>query len=284
MTSRTIVLFVNPRAGTGGGRKLVQDLRDLLLQHGLDVELIDEIPALKHFVEHHRDQIRAIVAAGGDGTVETVVNAAPGDVPIAILPLGTENLLAKYLKIDAHPRRLVEMISLGRTVRFDAGRANGKLFLVMLSCGFDADVVRRVHAEREGNITHLAYAKPILDSIRSYDYPELKASWETDAGVQEICCNWAFLFNAPIYAAGLQIVGDGDPTDGAFELATFRGGSFWQGLRQFGAVVFGQHHELTDFDLNRCTGPIRISSRQDNVAYQVDVPSCTGTQTGRLTI
>lgn len=269
MEARTIVLFVNPRAGTGSGKRLVQDLEALLTQNGFEVVRIDEIPRLASYVAEHRSQIHAVVSAGGDGTVETVVNATDADVPIAIFPLGTENLMAKYLRIEPHPRRTLEMIQRGKKAHFDAGRANGKLFLVMLSCGFDAEVVRRVHQERRGNITHLAYAKPILESIATYDYPNLRVQWENEQDSQELECHWAFLFNAPIYAAGLQIVSDGDPTDGELELATFAGGSFWQGLWQFGTVVVGQHESMPNFQLNRCKR-LTIRSDHEEVAYQVD--------------
>lgn len=266
---RLIVLFVNRRAGSGSGRALVADLELLLRQYGFDVHTISELDQLKPYVAEHKSKVHAVVAAGGDGTVEAAANAIDADVPIAIFPLGTENLLAKYLKVEPHPRRTVEMISLGKTMQIDAGMANGKLFLVMLSCGFDAEVVRRVHEGREGNITHLAYAKPIIDSILNYDYPNLKAEWETDVGWEQLDCHWTFAFNMPSYAAGLQIVSEANPSDGQLELATFAGGSFWAGLRQFGAVLIGQHHRLRDFKLVR-SRRIRLSSDRADVPYQVD--------------
>lgn len=268
--SNLVVLFVNQRAGSGSGKALVDDLQELLQSSGFEVQVIADLQKLKPFVTEHRARIHCVVSAGGDGTVEVVADAVDADVPIAVFPLGTENLLAKYLEIEAHPRNVAAMVSRCKTQRIDAGSANGKLFLVMLSCGFDADVVRRVHEEREGNITHLAYAKPIIDSILSYDYPNLVVEWEDESGERKQAdCHWAFAFNMPSYAARLQIVTEGDPSDGRFELATFAGGSFWDGLRQFGAVLMGQHHHQPDFQLVR-TPRIRISSDRKDVSYQVD--------------
>lgn len=266
---KLIVLFVNRRAGSGSGRALVSDLKQMLQKEGFDVHTIGQLDELQPFVTERKSDVHAVVAAGGDGTVEAAVNAIGADIPIAIFPLGTENLLAKYLKLEPHPRRTVEMISRGRTIQIDAGKANGKIFLVMLSCGFDAEVVRRVHKDRKGNITHLAYAKPIIESILNYDYPNLKAEWETEAGWEQLDCHWAFAFNMPSYAAGLQIVTDSNPSDGQLELATFAGGSFWDGLRQFGAVLMGQHHHQPDFKLVR-SQRIRLRSDRDDIPYQVD--------------
>jgi diacylglycerol kinase (ATP) len=121
-----------------------------------------------------RSLLRAVVAAGGDGTASLVTNQTPPGTPIALLPLGTENLLSKYLEIPADPDRVALLISDGLTTRLDAGQAGDRLFLLMAGCGFDAEVVRRLHQARSGHIHHLSYAKPILDAVRSYRYPPLQ--------------------------------------------------------------------------------------------------------------
>ncbi len=269
MEARQVILFVNRKAGTGAGRVLVDEVAQRLEACGYDVHLIVDIDELRKQAAAMRGQVHCVISAGGDGTIEVVVNNVDAGVPIAVFPLGTENLLAKYLQITPDPQRLVEMVSLGRTQRMDVGRVNGKLFLVVLSCGFDADVVRRVHAERKGNITHLAYAKPIIKSMLQFDYPQLKIEWDSDDGWQSQDCHWAFIFNAPRYAAGLKIVPEGDPADGQFEVATFTGGSLWHGLWQFAAVAMGRHFDMSAFQLHR-SRRIRISSTQDDVAFQID--------------
>lgn len=267
--SKQVVIFLNRRAGTGAGFQLVTQLSNRLQALGFSVEMIDAIDELAPYVKSHRSEIYAVVAAGGDGTAKVVVEATDADLPIAILPLGTENLLAKYLGIRPKPVQLADMIARRNTRTLDAGKANGVPFLVMLSCGFDADVVRRLHEARQGNISHLAYAMPIIDAIRRYEYPNLRVSWDLDGDWQQLDCHWGFVFNAPSYAAGLQIVSDADPSDGRLDLATFAGGSFWHGLWQFSAVVLQQHRQLPDFKLSR-TQRVRIESDQENVPYQVD--------------
>ncbi len=268
MAARQVILFLNRAAGTGARRQHVDAVIQQLEQAGFGVEVIATIEGLQQRGVR-ADEIDCVISAGGDGTVETVVNSVAPGVPIAVFPLGTENLLAKYLKIDADPSRFVEMVARRHTVQMDVGRANGKQFLVMLSCGFDAEVVRRVHAARQGNITHLAYAKPMVESIWNYNYPNLKVSWQTNSGWENIDCHWAFIFNAPIYAAGLQIIPHGNPSDGVFEIATFAGGSFWHALRQFGAVALGQHQHHSDYQLN-LGAKIRIESEEPDVPYQID--------------
>jgi diacylglycerol kinase family enzyme len=149
----------------------------------------------------------------------------------------------------------------------DAGQANGQLFLLMLGCGFDAEVVRRIHADRTGNITHFSYFKPILDSIRHYSYPELRITAleaPPDSPPKEVRAAWAFVANLPRYAAGLAIVPDADGTDGCLDVCTFKEGSFLSGLMYLAGVVTGQHRSWSD-----C---VTLRARQLRIEADVPVP------------
>jgi diacylglycerol kinase family enzyme len=180
--ARKVLIVQNPTAGSRSGAALVEALTRRLAACGFDVESIHDLARLGSAVgDPGASGVRAVVAAGGDGTVSAAVNRTPPDTPLAVLPLGTENLVARYLEHSADPLSLSRRIAHGATVALDAGRAGDRLFLLMAGCGFDADVVRRLHVHRRGHIRHLSYVKPIVDSIRSYKYPALRVSWEPAA-------------------------------------------------------------------------------------------------------
>ncbi len=271
-----VIVFANPKAGSGAGRGRIQALCRMFEDRGFQTELIDQPEQLKSLTRSPEPGLRAVIAAGGDGTAELVANHTPNGTPLAVMPMGTENLLAKYLRLGQDPNQIVEMVVAGRLRQLDVGSVNGRLFLIMLSCGFDAEVVRRLHEVRSGNIHHFSYAKPILDAIRSYEYPPLRVCYRTDSerdgeptdAWTEISANWVFVFNIPSYAIGLQIVPMASPFDGELDVATFGGGSFWHGLYHFSAVVLGQHNSLDDFAALR-TSHLRIESDRQ-VPYQVD--------------
>ena len=113
------------------------------------------------------------------------------------------------------------------------GPGRQPLFTLMAGCGFDADVVRRLHRQRTGNIHHLSYAKPILDSIRKYDYPELRVTYapadvvRRDELTAEITARWVFVVNLPRYAGGLSFAPQASGTDGLLDVCTFKEGSLW---------------------------------------------------------
>jgi diacylglycerol kinase family enzyme len=218
-----------------------------------------------------------LIAVGGDGTIAELANRTEPGVPLAIFPSGTSNLLARQLGFAARPEAMVETILRGNLVAIDAGSASGRLFLLMIGCGFDAEVVARVHALRDarrgGHLSYWSYIKPILQSIRSYRYPEIRICAEEDgsglaAHAAPIVARWAFVLNLPRYGWGLRIDPDSDCRDGLLELYAFRCGSLWHGLRYAACTQIGLHTRLKDC-IRRPVRRLRITAEQP-VAYQLD--------------
>jgi diacylglycerol kinase family enzyme len=177
----------------------------------------------------------AIVAAGGDGTVLDLINRHPL-VPIAVLPLGTENLLARQLDIPHRDGRFVaRMIAAGRTTRFDLGTIGARRFAIMASCGFDATVLAAAHAARTGHITRRHYIAPTLRTLRCYRFPELRVYLDDET--QPRVGSMVVVANMSQYAARLPLVRGADPTDGQLDVRIFTHHSTFQLLRDLSTVV-----------------------------------------------
>ena len=246
-TSEVVVISMNPNSGATDQHTVVDKLTTCLIDHGFEVLLLTDVAEMIEVVgQHFGGRLRCVVAAGGDGTISLLANELPENTPLAILPLGTENLLAKYLGVSAEPVALANMIVAGDCRQLDVGRANGKLFLVMASCGFDADVVHRLHSNRQGHIRHWSYAKPVVSAIRKYKYPKIRISLESNDDHQPTVdpC-WAFVFNVPRYAMNLPIAAEANPEDGMLDLCTFRGGSLFRGLFYLVSVILRRHKHWT---------------------------------------
>lgn len=277
--NRQVLVLMNPRAGPFLRAQVVDRLAANLQSRGFQVTVGDNLP---RFVELAREtwsagQLQAVVAAGGDGTVVAVARELPSDIPIAVLPLGTENLLAKCYGLRADPDVVAQTIAQHRSVDLDAGMANGRMFLVMLGCGFDAHVVDQVHRARTGHIRHWSYISPILEAIRSYNYPELRICYEIDHGTGEVetaCTSvtlqacWAFVANLPKYAVGLGILPGACGHDGLLDLCTFRRGGLGNGLWYLYEVLRGQHQRNPDCTMVRVKR-LRIESDVP-LPYQLD--------------
>jgi diacylglycerol kinase family enzyme len=303
--ARDVFISVNPAAGARSRGAVVDDLAARLAAAGFQVTRLENIDELAQAAQQGlaAGTLRAVVAGGGDGTVRLIAGRTPPGTPILILPLGTENLLAKHLEIAASPQQLCQLATDGWTVRLDAGEANGRLFSLMAGCGFDAEVVRRVHGQRRGHIHHLSYAKPILDAIRNYDYPELRVYYRKggqtpDCGTagnglpagftDQITARWVFVVNLPRYAGGLSFAPEASGADGLLDVCTFKEGSLWNGLLYLGSMMLGQHRGMQDFTAIR-TDCLRIEAAGE-VPFQLDgdaggaLPLDVRTLPGRLTL
>jgi len=272
----SVVIAMNPNAGAASAQARVEALAHLLRSGGFDVAVHTDLKSAVDNARlwHDAGTLRALVSAGGDGTAAALTNRTPPGLPLALLPTGTENLLARYLKVDGSPEQAYRMIVAGQRRQMDVGNASGRLFLLMASCGFDAEAVRRAHAARRGHIHRLNWVKAILSAIRNYPFPPIHVYWEREdvqTGTRSSCqttCRWVFAFNLPCYARGLPLAPQADGSDGLLDLCLFHRGSFWHGLRYAAAVCQGRHQTLPDCTVARCTR-LRITA-DEPVPYQLD--------------
>jgi diacylglycerol kinase (ATP) len=185
---------------------------------------------VEHVTQHRRDAAEycralrgmasAVIVWGGDGTVSEVASGLVGS-DTAMLPCmaGTENLLAKELKMPRDPAKIVEVLKSGRLVPADVGLVNGREFLLIIGVGFDAEVVRRISSTRSGHISHLSYFWPMWRTFWEHDFPLLSIS----ADGQEVFADYglAFVGNISRYAVGLRICRDAVFDDGLLDLVVF---------------------------------------------------------------
>ena len=248
-----------------------------LARRGLQTMVVTNLAEVVAIAEaqHAGGYLRALVAAGGDGTAAELVNRTSPGVPLALLPLGTENLLAKYIELLASPMTPVETLADGVVVKLDAGRANDRIFLLHIGVGFDAEVVHKLASERAGHITLWSYAKPILQTIWSYHYPLLRLKYDPSQDdvpgtrpPNASLARWAFIFNLPKYGRGLQFTPKATGTDGLLDLCAFHQGSLWHGLRYLSSAIragTADLHDSSTMQLRR----LRIES-DVTVRYQLD--------------
>ena len=143
-------IIVNPASGSATEATL-RELRETarwLTEHGLPSELrLTRGPG--HATELAREATGAglemVVAAGGDGTVNDVIQALAGHTTaLGVLPVGTVNVWAREMGISLTATEARETLLHGVRRRVDLGRAGQRYFLMMAGIGFDAEVARRV--------------------------------------------------------------------------------------------------------------------------------------------
>lgn len=246
----------------------VAALVTVLTRQGVKAEVTSGVADLKRWTAVDSPwQPDVVVAAGGDGTLSLVAQTTPPETVIAPMPTGTENLVSKHFGVCSEAVPMNAMLMSGRTVKIDAGLANGRLFLVMVTCGFDAEVVRAMHLTRRGHISRLSYFGPMIRAIRRYRFPELTVTLASDAS-PHVTCRWAMVFNLPRYAAGLDIEPQALGDDGVLNLCAMQNGSVLGGLRYLAGII-AKRHSLWPDVVRRPITSCEISSHTP-VAYQID--------------
>jgi YegS/Rv2252/BmrU family lipid kinase len=144
-------IIANPASGGLHGDVGLDDLEDMagwLTERGLPTELC-LTERRGHARELARDAVKVgmetVIAAGGDGTVNEVVQALAGHTTaLGVIPMGTVNVWAREMGIPLRPAQAREVLLSGVRRQVDLGRAGAHYFLLMAGVGFDAEVARRV--------------------------------------------------------------------------------------------------------------------------------------------
>ena len=264
---RTVVIQRNPRSGTGWRRGLVYDLVTQLRSQGFRPRLFKSRERLDRWLAdpQHRADVYCLVAAGGDGTLSDLVNRQPG-LPITLLPVGTENVLAQGLGIPASGLGVARMIAAGNRRRLDLGELNGRRFVLMVSAGFDAEVVHRVHRSRRGHLSHWSYVPAVVQALWGYAHPQMRV-WsgrETSPAPARL----VIVVNFPRYALGLRVASGARTDDGLLDARLFARGSRFQMLRYFCSLWWSRPEKLADVAC-LTTNELRLESDQP-VPLQAD--------------
>ncbi|WP_420546935.1 diacylglycerol/lipid kinase family protein [Curvivirga sp.] len=165
---RRILIIHNPIAGrpliTRWRESKMLKLLHLLTERGHEVSMIlTERAGHAEKLAYEAEDIDVIVAAGGDGTINEIVNGlcqrdeAKLGPSIAVLPMGTANVLAWELGLPSDLKKIINIIEAGRSKKVYPGLADDRRFLLMASSGLDSRVVNVVNSGLKRFIGGAAY-------------------------------------------------------------------------------------------------------------------------------
>ncbi|MGW4690310.1 diacylglycerol kinase family protein [Streptomyces sp. NPDC004244] len=210
----------------GCGAELAERVEDILRHHGyadqtwtatsaehaagsLGERIAEEDPAL-------------VVVCGGDGTVRACADLLAGTgIPLAVVPCGTGNLLARNLRLPADPAAALEAALSGQTARIDVGRiradgfGSGR-FTVMAGAGFDAAMVADASERVKQRLGWAAY---VLSAARHLGDPRMRLSVRLDGGpVRERRARMVVIGNVGSLQGGLPLLPDARPDSGRLDV------------------------------------------------------------------
>ena len=210
---------------------------------------------------------RTVVAAGGDGTINEVVNGLAGsEATLGLLPLGTMNVFAAELGIPGNRlKRGWEIIAAGHTRAVDLARANSHYFVQLAGIGFDAQAVAGVDWAAKKNFGPLSY---IISAARvaAHRPPLLRVS--SDGVTRE--GSFVLVGNGRYYGGPIKVFKEAVIDDGKLDVLVFKSLGYLDIFRYIQHVLMGTHLGLPDVDYFQTAGLVVDSVSGEDVPFEAD--------------
>jgi YegS/Rv2252/BmrU family lipid kinase len=159
-----------------------------------------------------------VLVLGGDGTVRACAGVLAGTtIPLALLPAGTGNLLAKNLGIPADLDAAAAVAADGTHRRIDVVELEGEPFVVMGGCGFDARVFEETSDDLKKRVGWLAYVSAGMRALRTVHAVGL--TYEVDGRSGRTDAVGVVVGNVGTLAGGVPLFPDAEPDDGLLDVA-----------------------------------------------------------------
>ncbi len=253
--------IVNPVSGRGKGKHLGERLKQRLSQLSIDFELhwterpghaieLAEQGAKKHAV---------VVAVGGDGTLNEVVNGlVENGGTLGLIPVGSGNDFARAVQIPFTFETALEILLKGKKRKIDVGKANERYFHNGVGIGFDAWVVHNsLKVKRlRGNAIYL-YS--VLRTLMNYKPVPLELSFNGAVKIDDYFM--ISVGNGVSMGGGFYLTPDAEIDDGLFDLCLIQNMPVVSILKNLLKVYTGKHKEDPRVEMAR-TNRLTIESRK----------------------
>ena len=181
-----------------------------------------------------------IIVAGGDGTVNEVLNAIVGnDVILGILPFGGSNVLAREMGMPLNPIKAAELILKKNVKNIDLGVINNRYFSMMASCGYDAYAVGRTSREIKKILHRYAYIWAGIKDFMGYRPTLIEV--DLDDGTTKEYASFVVVSNTHFYGGSYQLTPFARIDDGLLDICLYQG-RYQLGLVHFVFNMLSQKH------------------------------------------
>ncbi|MDR2088656.1 MAG: YegS/Rv2252/BmrU family lipid kinase [Clostridiales Family XIII bacterium] len=264
-----VLLFYNPYAGNGVFKDNLDVIIDRFQRKGMFVvpvraergeKLLDEV-----FPRMRPGEYRKLIAAGGDGTIHSMVNAMirhNAELPLAIFPAGTANDFASYMDL---PNRLDDMISIALGEKYtlaDVGLAGERCFVNVFAMGMLADVSQKTDPALKNTLGVISYylkGFSELPNLRPIFVRVTCEAFDLEANIY-----FMLVMNGRSAGGFRRLAPDALINDGLLDVILFREMPIVELAPLLIAVMTGQH-PVNKNVISFKTAALRIESNQDIV-------------------
>jgi diacylglycerol kinase (ATP) len=216
MTLRALFI-VNPHSRRG--REHSPEVRRRLAEVGLELvsEDAEDGQDWSDVIRRHQGEIDRVVVAGGDGTLNAVVQGLVGTgLPLSVIPLGTANNLARTLEIPLTVPEACEVAVRGARRRIDLGRVNGRYFFTTASMGLSVQITEELTSKTKRRWGPLAYGVAAVRALTRSRAFHADISWP--GGKRHSRTVQIVVGNGRYYGSALAVAADATIDDARLDL------------------------------------------------------------------
>jgi len=277
LLGRRLLAIRNPQSG-GGYKRDVPLIMGALRGLGYEVDertTVAEGDAIRLARAGVEEGFDLVCAIGGDGTVNETLNGLAGtDVPLAIIPTGTVNVLAMELGIPLDPPDAVRLLEAGTVSWIDLGLAGERYFGLMAGVGMDAAVVASLSPAMKKAFKEAAFAVQGLATYLTKEEPRIRVT----CAERTVEGYFAVFGNASNYGGGFGITPFADMRDGLLDVCVLKDKSFLSTVWYWTSALINAHLKHPNVEYFRTEAARIVSVEPDKeVLVQTD-----GEMAGRL--
>lgn len=257
MSNTAIIL--NPAAGSEQAERWRERIESIA--HGCALFTTSHSGEAEALARHVAEKgVEKIVAAGGDGTINEVVNGLAGtNAALGLLPLGTVNVFAMELGLPTNNLEFCWEVIQGDNMRFvDLPSANGKYFVQLAGVGLDAQVVKETSLAFKRSLGPLSYLISAAQ-IAAREPPRLFIE-SKNASVDE--ASFVLVGNGRHYGGPFPFFKHAVLDDGLFDVVAFKRLGYLEIIKYLQDVVFSSDIRVPEVEYFQ-TPHLRITSDQD---------------------
>ncbi len=258
--------IVNPAASRGKCARVAEKVKDLCAIYKMDADFIytDKPGDAINFAEKAKNQFDCVVAVGGDGTINEVVNGLlGGGSKLGIVPAGTGNDFVRAVNVPLKLEKAIDNLRAMKTKEIDIGRAGDRYFQNGLGIGFDAWVVQETLEVKKLRGTAI-YLYAVLRTIYTYKPPVVRISYNHIEREERLYMITAG--NGTSLGGGFKLTPNAIVDDGLLDLNIVRNCNKWEIYRNLFAVFSGKHIHMPQVTTDR-TKKIVIESEEGFAAH-----------------
>jgi diacylglycerol kinase (ATP) len=268
---RRMMAIFNPAAGGGRFKRDLPLIVESL--HTLGWRVVERpTEAEGHATELAREALEEgvdrVVVIGGDGTVNEALNGLAGsDLPLAVVPTGTVNVLALELGIPLDPPDAVRVAAEASPTTIDLGLAGERHFALMAGVGLDADVVSRVRPAMKRALKEMAFVLQGLTTYLTSEHPLVHIESE------DRCTEGYFvvLGNARNYGGTFGITPLASMRDGLLDVVVLKDMGFFSVAHYWLAALLSAHLQHPKVEYFRTAAArLTVAQGDSQVLVQTD--------------